>query len=409
MPNEPRIHRREVRRALRRSNLSGTFVVGRYALAPYMACGHGCSYCDGRAERYWVDGEFDRDIVARRNLPDKLALELPSLREPGFVTLGSGITDAYQPVERRELLTRRCAEILAEYDYPVTIMTKSSLALRDIDLWKQINAKSRFTCIVSLVHTDDATRARFEPGASTVSERLEMLGAFREAGCATGVLAMPLLPGVTDDPGTVGSLYDTLSRTGVDFVVPGGLTLRPGRQKEFFMEALGETYPELVPAYVELYREERASGVAVKEYTEELNARLMAENRRTRLPFLVPHRLYTGLLAAYDEASVLLQHMVALYEAVGVDARRLRAATGRYLRHLQARKRDYNRHASWDYRELSEELLAPTILESILENARLARFLRDVLTGGATFDYVDLELRPADQTRPTASTPRSVS
>ena len=400
MSLEPRIHSRDVKRALRRSDLSGTFVVGKYALAPYMACGHGCAYCDGRAERYWVEGEFDHDIVVRRNLPDLLAAELPRLREPGFVTLGSGITDAYQPVEARENITRRCVEILAEHDHPVTLMTKSVLALRDLKLWKTINEKSRFTCIVSLVHVDDATRARFEPGASSVRDRLEMLRAFGEAGCATGVLAMPLLPGITDDPHAVACLYDALREIGVDFVMPGGLTLRPGRQKEFYMRVLGEARPDLVPRYVELYGEDRDSGVAVRQYTDDLNRRLLNENRRTGIPFLVPHRLYSGLLAAYDEASVLLQHMISLYEAAGIDARRLRAATGRYLRRLGERKREYNRHSSWDYRELSEELLAPTNLESILENDRLAGFLREILTSDAVFDYPGLEIRRHDSHRP---------
>ncbi len=64
-----------------------------------MACQHGCAYCDGRAERYFVEGDFAGDIVVRPNVPDKLSIEIPKLREKGFITVGSGITDAYQPVE----------------------------------------------------------------------------------------------------------------------------------------------------------------------------------------------------------------------------------------------------------------------------------------------------------------------
>ena len=80
--------------SIRRANLSGSFVVGKYSFSPYMACQHGCVYCDGRAERYYVEGDFERDIVVRENLPDLLAREIPRLREKGFVSMGSGISDA---------------------------------------------------------------------------------------------------------------------------------------------------------------------------------------------------------------------------------------------------------------------------------------------------------------------------
>ena len=387
-----RVHPREVARALRRSDLSGSFVAGRYALAPYMACGHGCAYCDGRAERYWVEGDFDRDIVARRNLPDLLAAELPKLREPGFVTLGSGITDAYQPLERSERITRRCLEVLADHDYPVTVMTKASLPLRDLDLFRRINERSRVLFIVSLVHADDATRAVYEPGAASVDERLEALRTFADAGCATGVLAMPFLPGITDADDQMARLYDRLAEARVDFIQPGGLTLRPGRQKRFFLDRLASDQPGLRASYDELYAEERASGAPRAAYTRELSLRSLAHNRRVRVPHLVPHRVYRDQLLAYDEAALLTAHMVDLYAASGAETTRLRAARTLYLEWLLARKREYNRHPSWDYRELAEELVAPGALESIVANERLAAFLRHVLTGRACFDYVSLEL-----------------
>jgi len=393
MPEEPRIHPRAVSTALRRSDLSGTFLVGKYALAPYMACGHGCAYCDGRAERYWVEGDFERDIVARRNLPDLLSAELPRLREPGFVTLGSGITDAYQPVEADERLTRRCAEVLAGHAFPVTVITKSALALRDLDLWTAVNERSRFLLVVSLVHPDDRTRAEFEPGASSVEERLELLRAFRAAGCATGALAMPLLPGLTDGPREVRRLYERLVDAGVDFIQPGGLTLRPGRQKDYFMRRLRRTHPDLVARYDDLYRENRACGAPLAAATATLDELTRAEGRRAAVPGLVPHHVYSGMLAAYDEAAVLLRHMSELYSSAGVETARLRAATARYLERLTARKREYNRHPSWDYRELSEEILAPEALESMTGNDRLAALLRRVLLERAVFDYTTLRLR----------------
>ena len=173
-------------------------MVGKYSFSPYMACAHGCVYCDGRAERYYVEGDFERDIVVRPNLPELLASELPKLRERGFISIGSGISDAYQPIEAENRIMARCAEVLAAHDHPVTLMSKSALALRDLDAWKAVNDRTRFMMLVSLTHADDGTRQVWEPGASSVDDRIEMLRRFSEAGCATGVLAMPLLPEITD-------------------------------------------------------------------------------------------------------------------------------------------------------------------------------------------------------------------
>src|SRR3990172_1299304 len=97
-------HDRRVKCALRKAKLGEPFLASRFSFSPYMACGHGCAYCDGRAERYWVDGVFDRDIVVRTNIVEVLEAEVTRLRERAVVSVGSGISDAYQPVElSREL------------------------------------------------------------------------------------------------------------------------------------------------------------------------------------------------------------------------------------------------------------------------------------------------------------------
>ena len=392
------VHERTVRSALKRADLTGSFVLGKYALAPSMACVHGCAYCDGRAEKYWVDGDFDRDIVVRTNLPGILAGELPKLRERGFVSIGSGITDAYQPVDEVLEVMRACARALAERSVPAVVMTKSALVLRDLDLWAEVNRRSRFLLVVSLTHADDRTRRPFEPGASSVEERLATVRAFKEAGCATGVLAMPLLPGITDTEENLAPLYDRLAAEKVDFIQPGELTLRPGRQKSFFMARLGAVRPDLLLLYERLYAEQRASGAPVRSYARETYARALGHNERVGVPFLPPHRIYRGVLHRYDEVNVLLQHLHELYRAASVDTARLDAGTVRYLTWLCARKLSYNRHPSWTYEDLDLELIAacdgtstPDIA-AIVGNDRLAEFIRAVVIDRAEFDYVRLKL-----------------
>ena len=403
MVNLPVVHERLVKTALRRANLTGSFVLGKYGLSPSMACTHGCTYCDGRAERYWVDGEFDRDIVVRPNLPELLARELPRLRERGFISIGSGITDAYQPVEQVRAIMRDCAEVIADAGFPAVVMTKNAAVTRDLDLWRRVNDRSRFLLVVSLTHSDDRTRAQFEPGASRVEERIEALTAFREAGCATGVLAMPLLPGVTDTDDNLGRLYDLLARARVDFVQPGELTLRPGRQKRWFMESLSASYPALSREYERLFAEERASGAPLAAYRAQTSARALAHNRRVGFPFLPPHAIYRGVLHRYDEVNVLISHMIELYRAVGVDVDRLRRAAGRYAEWLVARKSRYNRRPGSRYEDLDAELTAacaaPALsvpdIDSIVQNPRLAALIRSVVIDRATFDYTTLRTHRA--------------
>jgi DNA repair photolyase len=388
-----RTHEREVKGALRKAPLAEPFFASRYSFSPYMACGHGCAYCDGRAERYWVEGEFDRDIVVRTNIAERLDHDLARAREHAPVSVGSGISDAYQPVEERLGLMRKAAEVLLRHRFPASVLTKSSTALRDLDLWRRVNASAGFTLSVSLVFADDGERAIFERGASPVADRVAALRAFKEAGCGVGVYAMPLLPWITDTGEALGRLLGLCRAAGVDFVIPGGLTLRPGRQKDFFLDRLAASHPDLVPRYRELYGEDRASGACRPAYGREVAVRFARAVEAAGIATRIPHRLYRGRLPVYDELHVLLCHMVDLYDGRGRETGRLEAAVGRYRAWLTARKREFNRRRTLTQEGLEEELralLSTGRAAELLGNARLAGFLREVVIDGRVFDYVTL-------------------
>ncbi len=387
-------HIHHVKTALKKSNLSGTFIGAKYRFSPYMACEHGCLYCDGRAEKYYVDGEFDRDIVIRPNLPDLLRGELPRLREKGVVSIGSGVSDAYQPVEKTERLMRRCAEALADHAFPVAVLTKSALIQRDIDIWQRVNSQAGFTLVVSLTYADDQFRRIFEPRAASVEQRLSLLQAFRAAGCHTGVLAMPVLPFLSDTPENLTPLYRRLAEIGVDFIMPGSLTLRPGRQKDVYMRVIGDRFPDLLPAYRALYREDRASGVSVLAYRRNLRRLFGKLHRQTSISPLVPHYMYRDKVQLYDELNILLHHMTELYSDRGVDVAPLRRSLDRYMTWLTERKRIYNRRPSWDYAHLEDELRelqAGGRLENLLQNDRLSAFMREIISERRVFDYTSLK------------------
>lgn len=389
------VHPREVRRALRRSPLIEPFLCSRYSLSPYMACGHGCAYCDGRAEKYWVEGVFDRDIVVRRNLPALLREELPGLRETAPIAIGSGITDAYQPLERTEGLTRECAAILADHELPVSVLTKSALVQRDIDAWSTVNRGPGFILNLSIATLDEGVRRRFEPGASSIAERLQALRAFRERGVPVGVVAMPLLPFISDGEEDIRALVAVLKDAGAAFVMPAGLTLRPGRQKEFYLQRVGEAYPDLLPRYREIYAENRASGTCTRSYDAALRRRAASASLEAELPFLLPHACYRSRLPLYDEIHLLLQHMAELYQARRVSTEALVGATGRYADWLLQKKRVFNRRRSLTQEGLEEEtraLFAGAGGPDLLKNEKLAAFLRQVAIDRKIFDYTSLSL-----------------
>jgi DNA repair photolyase len=391
-------HPRDVRAALRKSPLIEGFLCCRYSFSPYMACGHGCRYCDGRAERYWVEGDFERDIVVRSNLPALLREELPRLRERAPIGIGSGIADAYQPLERTQGLMRECASILADHQLPVTVLSKSSLVCRDIDLWERVNRGSSFILNMSIATLDETVRRRFEPGASPIADRLEALRSFRDRGIPVGVMAMPLLPFISDGEQDVRALVQALKDAGAAFVMPGGLTLRPGRQKDFHMAHLAEAYPGLVDSYRRIYAEERPSGTCTREYRDALAERTARAVKDAGVPFLLPHALYRARVPLYDELHLLLQHMAELYAARHVPVGALKSATRCYGDWLLEKKRLFNRKRSLRQRDLEDEtraLFETDAALTLLGNEKLAAFLRSVAIDRRVFDYLTLSLTPA--------------
>ena len=168
-----------------------------YVVNPYTGCQHGCSYCYARFTKRFSKhrepwGEF---IDVKINAPDLLRLEVRKKRR-GRVWV-SGMCDPYQPLEEKYGLTRRCLEILAQHNWPVTIQTRSPLALRDMDI---IRAANDFEIGYTVTTGDDETRILFEPNAPPISERIRPLDEFHRAGVRTYVMIAPILPGAVGLP-----------------------------------------------------------------------------------------------------------------------------------------------------------------------------------------------------------------
>jgi DNA repair photolyase len=363
-----------------------------------MACGHGCRYCDGRHEGYYVEGDFERDIVIRENAPEVLVRELPKLRERGPICISSGVSDAYQPVEREEQLTRRCAEVLEQSRFPVTVHTKSDLVLRDIDLWEEVHRQAGFGLYISLTWTDDSLRRLFEPHAASVEARLATLREFKARGMTIGVLAMPFVPFVGDAPEQIAVLLDRLTDVGVSFVMPALMTLKRGRQWTAFMETIDQAVPALRTEFERLYADSGPYGEPATSYARGFAATVHRLLDERGLPAVIPHRLYREQFPLYDEVQILLAQMSQLYRQRGTDTRRLDQARRRYQRWLDERRAHYNRRRSLSYRELEHELvhLARTgKLAELLANPKLTGFVAELVLERRTFD--ELAMKWADE------------
>jgi DNA repair photolyase len=172
------------------------------SINPYRGCEHGCIYCFARPNHEYLGFsaglDFETKILVKEDAPQLLRRELSSPQwEPQVIAI-SGVTDAYQPVERRLQLTRRCLEVLAEFRNPVVIITKNELVTRDIDLLEQLARINGALVFVSVTSLDSDLARELEPRASQPGRRLAAIESLARAGIPVGTLVAPVIPGLTD-------------------------------------------------------------------------------------------------------------------------------------------------------------------------------------------------------------------
>jgi DNA repair photolyase len=172
------------------------------SINPYRGCEHGCIYCFARPNHEYLGFsaglDFETKILVKENAPELLRRELllPSWKPQPLAI--SGVTDAFQPIERKLKLTRRCLEVLVEFRNPVVIITKNELVTRDIDLLSQLASFDAAVVFISVTSLRGELARALEPRASQPQRRLEAIEALSAAGIPVGVLVAPVIPGLTD-------------------------------------------------------------------------------------------------------------------------------------------------------------------------------------------------------------------
>jgi DNA repair photolyase len=172
------------------------------SINPYRGCSHGCVYCYARPTHEYLGLsaglDFESKILVKQDAPELLRGELSSPRWRPVVLSMSGVTDPYQPVEKKLGITRRCLEVLAEFRNPVAVVTKNHLVTRDMDLLSELARHDAAAVAISLTTLDDDLRRLMEPRTSPPNRRLAAVKALSDAGIPVGVMTAPVIPGLTD-------------------------------------------------------------------------------------------------------------------------------------------------------------------------------------------------------------------
>ena len=216
----------------------------------YRGCTHGCIYCDSRSDCYQMNHAFE-DIEVKANGLELLENALRRKRSKCMIGTGS-MSDPYMPLEQELKYTRRALELIAKYRFGATLITKSDLVLRDLDLLQQINRQTKAVVQMTLTTADDGLCRIIEPGVCVTSRRFEVLKELQRAGIPTVVWLTPILPYINDTRQNIQSLLDMCIEAGVRGILwfGAGVTMRDGN-REYFFRQLDRYFPGMKEQYMQ--------------------------------------------------------------------------------------------------------------------------------------------------------------
>jgi len=222
----------------------------KYNMNLYRGCQHQCIYCDSRSECYHIKS-FDTEVLVKANAIELLEKELARKRVKGTIGTGS-MNDPYMPLEKDVNLTGQALKVIARFGFPVHIMTKSDLVLRDLDTLCEIN--TRFAAVSFTVTTaDDELAKKLEPGASLVSDRFRAMKTLSDHGIQTGVTMMPILPFIEDDEENIRQIVEKAHAHGAAYIIPWfGMSLRDW-QRAYYYDKLDRLFPGLRQKYERMF------------------------------------------------------------------------------------------------------------------------------------------------------------
>ena len=218
----------------------------------YRGCLHGCIYCESRSLCYQMKHKFE-DIEVKANAVELLENALRRKRNKCMIGTGA-MSDPYMPIEEKLGNMRKCLEVIERYGFGVTMITKSTKVLRDLDLLKKINEKSKCVVQMTLTTYDEDLCRIVEPNVETTYERFRALEILRDNGIPTVVWLCPILPFINDTEENIRGILDYCVRAKVKGIInfDMGVTLRDGN-RAYFYKKLDEHFPGLKEKYIRMY------------------------------------------------------------------------------------------------------------------------------------------------------------
>ena len=218
----------------------------------YRGCQHGCIYCDSRSRCYHMDHRFE-DVAVKKNGIELLDLALRRKRRPCMIATGT-MSDPYTPIEEDLQMTRRALEVIERHGCGISILTKSDLVLRDLDILARINRRSKAVVQMSLTTMDENLCRLIEPAVCTTRKRIEVLHRCRKLGIPTVVWLSPILPWLNDTPENIRGIVESCAAAGVKGIIQFGmgLTLRDG-SREYYSTQLDRKFPGLKERTIRTY------------------------------------------------------------------------------------------------------------------------------------------------------------
>lgn len=218
----------------------------------YRGCTHGCIYCDSRSKCYHMEHAFE-DVEIKENAIDLLENTLKRKRLKCMLSTGS-MTDPYLPLEDEFGSVRKALSLAYKYGFGFTLITKSNRVLKDLDLLKAINNKTKCVVQMTLTTYDEDLCKKIEPNVSTTKERVEALKKLNEAGIPTVVWLCPILPFINDTEDNIKGILNYCIEAKVYGVIcfGMGLTLREGN-REYFYNQLDQSFPNIKDKYIQTY------------------------------------------------------------------------------------------------------------------------------------------------------------
>jgi len=252
------VYRDSTRRVINRVDPNSADIGFKWTLNPYRGCEHGCVYCYARPDHerlgFSLGLDFETKIMAKAEAPTLLKKELGARRWIGEPIVMAGVTDPYQPIERRLEITRGCLAVMAECRQPVSFVTKNRLVRRDLDLLTELARYGAARVAVSITTLDKELAMRMEPRAAAPAERLETIRELTAAGVPTVVMVAPVVPGLTDRE--MPAILEAASEAGAKKA--GYVLLRlPHQIKALFLDWLQREFPDRAGHVESLVRQTR--------------------------------------------------------------------------------------------------------------------------------------------------------